>query len=135
MHAVSDMLNRNLIRGQIRPYLLPHLPADPAVLGAYCIAIAAAPQGKGGHIEAIRPGRAHAQAEELISGEIQGRKIGSEVLVHERIGEYVVPRRHRSMGGEDGGLMDLLEGLSVAHASFHLLPDPLQNSESGMALV
>ena len=39
------------------------------------------------------------------------------------------------MSSKNRGVLDLLEGLPVAHPSLYLLPNPLQDGESGMALV
>ena len=75
MHPIGDMLNGNLVHRQPGPKLPPHLSADLSVLLANRVSKSAATQGKGGHVKAIRLGRIHSQAEELISGEIQRGKV------------------------------------------------------------
>ena len=42
---------------------------------------------------------------------------------------------NRRVRGEDRGILDLLEGIRVAHSSFYVFSNPLQYGESGMALV
>ena len=105
------------------------------MLLAHRVSVSTAAQGKGGHVKALRLGRIHSQAEELISGEIQCGQVRAEVLVHQLIGKDIMACWNGRVCGEDRGAADLLEGIAVAHSSLYLLPNPLQDGKSRMALV
>ena len=104
MHAVGDVFNGNLLQRALRPEMLPHLAGDLTMLFAHtrcdkrrtrrAKAVILKPSGLSGSM----PRRKNSSRDRS-----RCRKVRTKVLVHERIGKYVMACWHGRMGGEDRG--------------------------------
>ena len=135
MHAVGDRADRHLADVESRPQRPEHLPAHLAVQFRHAVGSLAQPQPQHRHVEAA-PVAARvvlrAQREDAVHRQWAEVR---ELVAQQVDGEPVDACRHRGMRGEDHASAGAFHrGVEIVPGD-HLLTNPLQPQQHGVALI